>query len=352
MSSTSIQFNWHEDRKPQECCRIRFIVPFKHNLKFEVRLFLILCLINLQVYKPRRPWQKFYKHLIYAVPTHANPSSKTTTLLRRQQLVRLAREYDALIVTDDVYDQLQWYAQPASTSPPLHHAAIPRIVDVDRVIDGGAERNGADGFGNALSNGSFSKILGPGVRTGWVEAAPKLAWGVSQTGTSRSGGAPSHLTATFIARLLEKGELQSHVFGTLQPAYERRWRAMMGAVEKYLLPLGAKLPQQKKDMVGGYFIWLTLPVNAVKLAKRAKEEENLIVAEGAIFEVPGDREVANFPNNIRLCFAWEDDEKLREGIERLGRVLRGMLGEADGGGDGGASGVVDENRERELQRAF
>jgi DNA-binding transcriptional MocR family regulator len=134
----------------------------------------------------------------------------------------------------------------------------------------------------------------------------------------------------------------------LQPAYERRWRAMMGAIEKYLLPLGAELPRQKRDVVGGYFIWLTLPVNAVKLAKRAKEKENLIVAEGAIFEVPGDREVANFPNNIRLCFAWEDEERLSEGIERLGRVLKGMLGEADGGGDGD----VDESRESELHRAF
>lgn len=127
----------------------------------------------------------------------------------------------------------------------------------------------------------------------------------------------------------------------------------MGAIEDHLLPLGATLPrgtQAEKDVVGGYFVWLTLPVNAVKLAKRAKEEQNLIVAEGAIFEVPGDRETANFPNNIRLCFAWEDEDKLAEGIERLARVLKGMLADTDG--DGTSGGEVDEHRERELQSAF
>lgn len=250
------------------------------------------------------------------------------SLLRRQQLVRLAREYDALIITDDVYDQLQWTSSaPSPTSPDLRKAQIPRLVDVDRMLDGGAQRPIADGFGNAASNGSFSKILGPGVRTGWVEGTPKFAHGVSQTGTSRSGGAPSHLTATFVADLLESGELQEHIFSCLQPSYERRYRNMLDAIRRHLVPLGAKLPQEEREVVGGYFIWVWLPVNAVALAKRAREMENLIVAEGAIFEVPGDREVANFPNEVRLCFAWEDEEKLGEGIERLASLVKLMLAE-------------------------
>jgi DNA-binding transcriptional MocR family regulator len=106
------------------------------------------------------------------------------SLRRREALVRLAREYDALIITDDVYDFLQWPStlHPDSAAPPsLEKAVLPRIVDVDRYLDGGAEREGADGFGNAVSNGSFSKISGPGLRTGWAEGTPKLAYGVSQT---------------------------------------------------------------------------------------------------------------------------------------------------------------------------
>lgn len=103
------------------------------------------------------------------------------SLRRRQQLVSLAREYDALIITDDVYDFLQWPSDLSSQSMSLEKAVLPRIVDVDRYLDGGAEREGADGFGNAISNGSFSKICGPGLRTGWCEGTSKLAYGVSQT---------------------------------------------------------------------------------------------------------------------------------------------------------------------------
>lgn len=103
------------------------------------------------------------------------------SLRRRQELVRVAREYDALVITDDVYDFLQWPSSLSSETMSLEKAVLPRIVDIDRYLDGGAERDGADGFGNAVSNGSFSKICGPGLRTGWCEASPKLSHGVSQT---------------------------------------------------------------------------------------------------------------------------------------------------------------------------
>jgi DNA-binding transcriptional MocR family regulator len=99
------------------------------------------------------------------------------SLDRRKALVRLARDYDALIITDDVYDMLQWPSSRQSDAAPLTRAFVPRIVDVDRYLDGGP----ADEFGNAVSNGSFSKIVAPGCRTGWAEGTEKLAYGLSQT---------------------------------------------------------------------------------------------------------------------------------------------------------------------------
>lgn len=95
----------------------------------------------------------------------------------RIALVRLAREYDALIITDDVYDMLQWPSSQQTETAALTTAFLPRIVDLDRYLDGGP----ADEFGNAVSNGSFSKIVAPGCRTGWAEGAEKLAYGLSQT---------------------------------------------------------------------------------------------------------------------------------------------------------------------------
>lgn len=102
------------------------------------------------------------------------------SLQRRQELVQVAREYDACIIADDVYDMLQWPTDKTTVQSSIEHATLPRLVDIDRVLDGGAEREGSDGFGNAVSNGSFSKIVAPGCRTGWLEGTRKFVWGNSQ----------------------------------------------------------------------------------------------------------------------------------------------------------------------------
>ena len=146
------------------------------------------------------------------------------------------------------------------------------------------------------------------------------------SGSSRSGGAPSQLTATFMAELLRSGDLQRHILQTLQPAYASRYRTMMAAIQRHLLPLGVTTPQMGREVVGGYFIWLTLPesLNARALAAEAKEEENVIIAPGSLFGVDGDSREEDFERGIRLCFSWEDEKKLGEGIERLARTVRRM----------------------------
>lgn len=146
------------------------------------------------------------------------------------------------------------------------------------------------------------------------------------SGSSRSGGAPSQLTATFMAELLRSGDLQRHILQALQPAYASRYRKMMAAIQQHLLPLGVTTPQMGTEVVGGYFIWLTLPepLNARELAAAAKEVENVIIAPGSLFGVDGDSTEDDFERGIRLCFSWEDEEKLGEGVERLARTVRRM----------------------------
>ena len=152
-----------------------------------------------------------------------------------------------------------------------------------------------------------------------------------RSGSSRSGGAPSQLTATFMAELLRSGDLQRHILQHLQPAYASRYRRMMAAIDQHLLPLGVTAPPMGTDVVGGYFIWLTLPepLNAREVAAEAKEAENVIIAPGSLFGVDGDGTGGDFERYCRLCFSWEDEEKLGEGIERLartvGRMQRGVV---------------------------
>ena len=146
------------------------------------------------------------------------------------------------------------------------------------------------------------------------------------SGSSRSGGAPSQLTATFMAKLLESNDLQRHIINTLRPAYARRYHSMISAVEKYLLPLDVRLPQSDRDIVGGYFIWLSLPspLAAVEVATAARQKENLITGTGPLFGVYGDADDEGLEGKIRLCFSWEEEELLQEGIQRLSRVIRTM----------------------------
>lgn len=292
-------------------------------------------------YKSEAQYPKLYRHVIYCVPSFSNPSGATMPLAQREALVQVARDFDALILCDDVYDMLQWPLDPATNSNvssssstlDLSTAPLPRLVDIDRHLPGAAP---AHGYGNVLSNGSFSKLCAPGVRTGWVEAAPPLAHAVSQAGTTKSGGAPSQYAAAALAHALSSGALQRHIAATLRPAYARRYAALLGAVRRWLVPLGVTVPSteggaEETGRAGGYFTWLRLPegLPARMVAERAKAKQALVVAPGRLFMVPGS-EVA-FEAYVRLCFAWEEEEVLAEGVRRLGVVVEEMLADLQAG---------------------
>jgi DNA-binding transcriptional MocR family regulator len=79
---------------------------------------------------------------------------------------------------------------------------------------------------------------------------------------------------------MEDGELQRRVYEVLQLSYGKRYRSMIKAINEQLVPLGVRLPQTDRDIVGGYFIWLTLPdgMEGGALVDRAREDENVVVA--------------------------------------------------------------------------
>ena len=98
--------------------------------------------------------------------------------------------------------------------------------------------------------------------------------------------------------------------------------------------------------MGGYFIWFSLPAPllADEVATRAQEEEGLIIGQGPLFGVYGDESRVNLEREVRVCFSWEDEEQLAEGIERLGRVIHGMLEERPGArmAPSGAGAIVGQ----------
>ena len=127
---------------------------------------------------------------------------------------------------------------------------------------------------------------------------------------------------------------------------------MMAAIEEYLTPLGVTLPQTSGSVVGGYFIWLTLPepLQAEEVAVFARRDENLILAPGHIFTVTGDEEVVNLDQQVRVCFSWEQEDQLAEGIRRLGHVIssmqrfKGQQGKVNDEPPGDSTSLVEQYR--------
>lgn len=202
-------------------------------------------------------------------------------------------------------------------------------------------------FGHALSNGTFSKLVGPGVRTGWVHAAPDLVAGLASTGSSRSGGAPSQVTAAVVCRLVEDGGLGRHLEELVRPGLRRRWEGMVRAVGRELQGLGGveglgEVEGLEGGVYGGYFVWVRLGEGgpgAEEVARVARGEEGVVVAPGGLFAVGEGGGDGRLDGYLRLCFSWEDEGDVEEGVRRLGRVLRRMRV----GGSGGESvaGVVE-----------
>ncbi|KAE8552171.1 hypothetical protein EYB25_006065 [Talaromyces marneffei] len=302
---------------------------------------------NVESVKELRPYRKLYRYVIYCVPTFSNPSGRIMSLTRRQQLIQLARKYNVLVIADDVYDFVHWEIEPdeyahspsytpysqspsseersisssisslsTSTSSPASRSILPRLVDIDRILDGGP----IDKFGNAVSNGSFSKIVGPGCRVGWAEATPAFIYGLSQVGSTRSGGAPSQLTSTFINEMLQNGCITRHIQQTLIPSYKRRLFKLSYAIKQYLIPLGLTListPQVNDVFIGGgFFIWLKLPSPlTAKQVAAAAQQAAVIVGQGTSSALPeGNVRSTEYNDMLRLCFARVEEELLVEAV--------------------------------------
>lgn len=244
---------------------------------------------------------------------------------RREGLIRLARKYNALIICDDVYDFLQWPLKGSAETMDHPETRLPRLCDLDLAM--GQDPNDPQGFGYAVSNGSFSKLVGPGIRTGWLEGSRAFAHGLSQTGSTMSGGSPSQLCASILAQLLQRGELQEFLSQKVRPSLQRRHRILMDAIHEHLGPLGIQGREAglvNGSAYGGYFVWLTLPegLSSKLVGDVALEEEDLIVGNGSMFEVHGDEKSVNLDHGIRLTFSYVSEADLTEGVRRLSAVIK------------------------------
>jgi 2-aminoadipate transaminase len=245
--------------------------------------------------------------LIYTIPNFQNPGGVTMSLARRRRLVEVARWRELLVLEDNPYGLLRYEGEPLPTLHSLDAAA--------------AKRGGASDF--VVYLGTFSKILSPGVRLGWA-VAPRPV--MEKLNLCKQG---ADLCSSPVTQLFVAAYFQERVPGTGMPGwlshleslkelYLKRRDAMLAALEEHF---GSAASWTKPQ--GGLFIWATLPdyIDTTDLLARALESEGVAFVPGRAAYLDG-----RGASSMRLNFAGVPEEDIREGIRRIGKVVREQVG--------------------------
>jgi len=224
---------------------------------------------------------------IYTVPNFHNPAGVTMSLERRRELVRIAGERELLVLEDNPYGLLRYEGTPLPTL---------------RALDGGEF---------VIYASTFSKILSPGVRLGWTTApAPVLQ--KMNFGKQSSDLCSSSITQYFVGAYFDSGPWEEYVRSLIE-IYRRRRDVMFDALAEHF-PREAHWTHPQ----GGLFIWATLPdyIDTNDLLARVLEEHVAFVPGRAAY-VDG-----RGGSSMRLNFSGVSEDHIREGIRRIGEVVR------------------------------
>lgn len=224
---------------------------------------------------------------IYVIPDFQNPSGRTWSLERRQELVALANKYDVAIIEDNPYGELRYEKE-----------ALPSVKSFDTED-------------RIIFLGTFSKTFAPGLRIGWVYAAPEVLnkYIMVKQGSDLQ---TSTLSQMALAKYLQQYPLDDHI-KKLIVIYKNRRDLMINTMKEHF-PSTAKYESPE----GGLFIWVTLEGDVDTKEVMIKAVDNLVAF------VPGRSFFPNSDtkNTMRLNFSNMTEEKIVEGIIRLGKILK------------------------------
>lgn len=231
---------------------------------------------------------------LYTIPTFQNPSSITQSLSRRIALLEIARRWRFTIIEDDVYRDLAYDGEPP-----------PSIYGLD------AQDKGS----STLRLGSFSKILGPGLRLGWLMGPASAITRITGSGLVASGGGANPYAAFTTAVFCRDGWLEPHI-RQLVAAYRDRRDVMLAALARSMPgDISWTLPG------GGFFVWVTLPgqLLAKEVLAKARQHSISFLTGEPFFAGHGGE------HHIRLPFSYIPPDKMVGGIATLGEIIRDLL---------------------------
>ncbi|MBS4768691.1 MAG: PLP-dependent aminotransferase family protein [Burkholderiales bacterium] len=229
----------------------------------------------------------------YVITTFQNPTGLTLSVERRKKLAEKAREYDFWIIDDNPYGELYYDQEP----PPSMRLYAPE---------------------RTISLGTFSKVLAPGFRLGYV-VGPKEAIAPLTQLKQAVDLNTSTFTQLITAQIMEDGLMTTHL-PAVREIYKTQCEYMLKAMDQYFPKEG--VTWTKPD--GGMFIWVTLPesINTDELMKEAVARKVAFVPGSAFYTVGQEKY-----NSMRLSFVTVPPAKIEEGIKTLGELLKEKLGQ-------------------------
>lgn len=231
-----------------------------------------------------------YPKFFYTVPTFQNPSGETMSLNHRKELLDIASEYDFLIIEDDPYGDLIFEGEQ-----------IPPIKSLDK-------------RGRVIYLSTFSKILAPGFRLGWVIASKEILDKLILA--KQATDLCTNVFSQFVAyEYVNRGFLDDQV-NKISILYKHKRDVMLDSLTKYF-------PKEVKWTIpkGGMFIWITLPkmIDTRLMFQKALSKKVAYVVGEAFFPEGG-----NY-HSMRLNFSYSNDDTIKEGIKRLADVINEEL---------------------------
>jgi len=226
----------------------------------------------------------------YCLPNFQNPTARRIPLARRTELVQIAAAQNLLLLEDDPYGELYYSGEP-----------LPTLLSLAQ----------SDGV---IYMGSFSKVLAPGLRVGYLIAPEPVVRKLVQAKQAADLHTPS-FTQRIVHETIKDGFLDTHI-PQIRTLYANQCAAMLDALSRHF-PTSVQWNRPE----GGMFIWVKLPAafDSAELLKKA-------IARNVAF-VPGAPFFANEPqhNTLRLSFVTVPPEKIEEGIAKLGQLIEEEL---------------------------
>jgi DNA-binding transcriptional MocR family regulator len=292
-SLQSLQLIFHVFSKPGDCIALE--IPTNSILLHIVKIFQLIVIevpitdegMNLNVLE--KMLNEKLVRFIYTMPTYQNPTGISMPQYKREKLLKLCEDKDCIIIEDSIEEELKYSGK----------AYLP-IKSIDKK-------------GQIIYLGTYSKVMAPGLRIGWIVGTSECIKKISVF-KSIFEISSSTLNQMFLYNFLIRGAFDLHLRKTIR-VFKRRMRVAVTSIKDYI-------PSEKiewTDPNGGYMLWVKLLTKPLKNIENHFYDFGVVIHNGQYFFV---KQQSN--NFIRICIAQTNESEIEEGIKKIGEAIKAL----------------------------